>query len=56
MASGTASVGSTWRQNRLRVALLVFTLALPAIAAADDNATVYIWRDANGVIRFSGPR
>ena len=43
---------------RLRVALLFAFLLLPAAAATagEGEATVYIWRDANGVLRFSAPR
>ena len=53
-----ASAANPARRSRLRVALLLAFLLIPAAAASagEEDATVYIWRDANGVVRFSAPR
>lgn len=57
MAPGTSIAVASSRARRLRGALLLaLLLAASAVAAAGDpGAPVYIWRDANGVVRFSAP-
>ena len=58
MTPVASSVANEARRTRLRVALLLAFLLIPAAAATagEEEATVYIWRDANGVVRFSAPR
>jgi hypothetical protein len=58
MAPATSAAVASFRSRRLRVALLLAVLLIPAAAAAssDTSAPVYIWRDANGVVRFSAPQ
>lgn len=57
MAPATSPAAASNGPRRLRVALLLAMLLLPAAAArADQKAPpVYIWRDGNGVVRFSAP-
>ena len=58
MALATSPAVASNGPRRLRGALLLaMLLLLPAAAAsADQKATpVYIWRDGNGVVRFSAP-
>ena len=54
----TFSASNRARVSRLRVAMLLAVLLIPAAAATagEEEATVYIWRDASGVVRFSAPR
>ena len=58
MTSVTSSAQKRMRPPRLRVAVLLAALLVPAAAATagEQETTVYIWRDANGVVRFSAPR
>ena len=57
MAPATSTATASSRARRVRNALLfVLLIAASAGAAwAGDSAPVYIWRDANGVVRFSAP-
>jgi hypothetical protein len=42
----------TW-WARARLALLAVIVLLPAAGSAGEKQTVYIWRDGNGVVRFT---
>ncbi len=57
MALATSIAVASSRARRLRIALLLAVLFLPVVAAAADSngAPIYIWRDANGIVRFSTP-
>lgn len=44
-----------WWRGGAAVLLLAIALAPSGSRAAEDKGTVYIWRDASGVVRFTTP-
>ncbi len=56
MAPATSTAAASSRSRRLRLALLLAISLAPAAAhGGPKDGPVYIWRDANGVVRFSVP-